>query len=144
MSEYKDLANGIREFLRLRTLPLAIKFLEKTEDIQSIEKVRRPENNISWCQAVGLSRNLGWTIAVTEDDLVTPACAFKLGFGYMPGQYYDLYVKIWVKTKEDSIKYINTLPSLLWENLKLLLLHLYLPIELHRRISLISLGIQSR
>ena len=112
MSEMKDLANGIRDFLRLRTLPLAIKFLEKAEDLNSIEKVRKPENKVSWCQAVGIARNLGWTIGITIDDLITPACAFKLGFGYMPEKYQGIYEGIWVKTKEESIKYVKTLPGL--------------------------------
>ncbi len=112
MSEMNDIANGIRDFLRLRTLPLAIKFLEKEEDLNSIEKVRRPETKMSWCQAVGIARNLGWTIAITINDLMTPVCAFKLGFGYMPEAYQGIYQGIWVKTKEESIKYIKTVPSL--------------------------------
>ena len=112
MATLAEIANGIRDFLRLRSLPVAIKFLEKAEDLNKIQKIRRPDHLMSWCQVVGIARNMGWTMGITVDDLVTPACAFKLGFGFVPPESKTMYAGIWVKTKEDSIKYVDTLPHL--------------------------------
>lgn len=112
MATLTETANGIRDFLRLRTLPVAIKFLEKVEDLNKIQKIRRPDHLMSWCQVVGIARNLGWTMGVTIDDFVTPACAFKFGFGYMPPDHKQMYSGIWFKSKEDSVKYFDSIPCL--------------------------------
>jgi uncharacterized protein (DUF169 family) len=112
MTTLVEAANGIRDFLRLRTLPLAVKFIEDANDLTKIPKLRRPDHLVSWCQVVGISRNLGWTMGITIDDLTTPACAFKLGFGYFPTEYKPYYAGMWVKTQEDSVKYVDSIPCL--------------------------------
>lgn len=112
MAELHELANGIRDFLRLRTLPLAVKYLENAEDLNKIEKLRRPAHRMTWCQVIGIARNLGWTIGVTIDDLAGPACIFKLGFAAQPPESKPIYAGIWVKSKEDSVKYVDSLPHL--------------------------------
>ena len=58
MAELQELANGVPEFLKLRTLPLAIKFLEHAEDLNKIERLRRPDHKMAWCQVEGLEEKL--------------------------------------------------------------------------------------
>ncbi len=112
MGEMRDLANKIQDALRLRTFPLGVKFLEKAEDLDKIEKVRRPEEPLTFCQIIGMARHMGWTIGATIDDISMPGCIHKLGFieveiytdgtGYIP----------WTRTKEDAARCGASVPHL--------------------------------
>lgn len=113
-AELKELSEEIHGFLRLRTWPVGLEFLDNAEDLSKFEKLHRPESPLSWCQAVSIARYLGRTVGVTIDDIVGPACIFRLGFAPVSPQMWDgtLYAGIWMKTKEDAAKYVQTLPSL--------------------------------
>jgi len=113
MGEMRDLVNRIQDALRLRTYPVAVKFLEKVEDLNKIEKVRRPQEPMSFCQLVGCARHLGWTMGATIDDLSMANCMLRLGFAPKVGPFADgLAWMAWTKTQEDAAKYSATLPNL--------------------------------
>ena len=114
MAEWREMSNRIQDFLRLRTLPLGFKFLEKAEDLGKIERVRRPEQPLALCQVVGISRHLGWTMGVTIDNLSMPECILKLGFAPRFGPFLDgtSVTGIWTKDQKDGAKYSQTLPHL--------------------------------
>lgn len=114
MAEWREMSNKIQDFLRLRTLPLGIKLLEKAEDLSKIEKVRKPEHPMALCQMVGISRNLGWTMGITLDDLSMPDCMLKLGLAPSFGPFLDgtTVTGIWMKYQEDAAKYRQTLRHL--------------------------------
>lgn len=71
LKERQEAAEYIHNGLRLRTLPLAVKFLEHTE---FPEKTKRPSihlgNRVTICQGVTLARVYGWTVGLTKDDLI--------------------------------------------------------------------------
>jgi uncharacterized protein (DUF169 family) len=82
--DYKEAATFIRNDLRLKTLPMAVKFLESKD--QFPEKTRRPSaalgKRITICQAVTMARVYGWTVGVTKEDLIcVPA---MVTFGLTP------------------------------------------------------------
>jgi uncharacterized protein (DUF169 family) len=82
--DYKQAATFIRDDLRLKTLPMAVKFLQSKD--QFPEKTRRPSTalgkKITICQAVTMARVYGWTVGVTKDDLIcVPA---MVTFGLTP------------------------------------------------------------
>jgi uncharacterized protein (DUF169 family) len=114
MFNWKEIAEGLEDFLRLRTFPLGVKFLEKEEDLAKIEKVRRPEFKMTMCQAISHARILGWTIGITVKDLAAPPCMIRLGFIPTLKSMLDgtQYAGIWLKTKEDAAKYARILPSM--------------------------------
>jgi len=113
MGEMRDMANRIQDILRLRTFPVAVKFLETVDDLGKIEKVRRPDEPLSFCQIVAISRYLGWTMGVTIDDLSMAGCILKLGFAPAFGPFLDgTSTRPWMKTQEDAAKYAATLPHL--------------------------------
>jgi uncharacterized protein (DUF169 family) len=67
--------------LRLRTLPVASKFLVEAS---FPEKTRRPKaamgKRITLCQAVTMARSYGWTIGVTKEDLICVPAMITFGF----------------------------------------------------------------
>lgn len=114
MSELKELGNSLKDFLTLKTLPLGIKFFEKAEDMDAIPRVRRIEDRLSLCQYITLSRTMGWTLGITKDNLIMPACMWMLGFTKIPEEMMDGRISkgIWMERQEDSKKYNEILPRI--------------------------------
>lgn len=78
---HQEAAEFISNDLRLRTLPLAAKFLK----IASFpEKTRRPKEalgkRITICQAVTMARVYGWTVGLTKEDLICVPAMIAFGF----------------------------------------------------------------
>lgn len=78
----KEIADLVFEKLRLRTFPLAVKFLKPGEGFP--EKTRRPSQvlgkKVAICQAVTMARLYGWQIGIGREDLVCVPAAFAFGF----------------------------------------------------------------
>lgn len=74
-------ADFIYNDLRLRTLPVAAKFLV---DASFPEKTRRPKaalgKRITLCQAVTMARAYGWTVGLTKEDIVCVPAMITFGF----------------------------------------------------------------
>ncbi|MCK9197555.1 MAG: DUF169 domain-containing protein, partial [Syntrophales bacterium] len=67
---YAEASDFIRNNLRLKTFPVAVKFLkEKTFP----EKTRQPSvvmgKRVAICQAVTMARIYGWTVGLTKEDV---------------------------------------------------------------------------
>ena len=77
-SDYSVMANLLRDELRLKTLPLAVKFLKTSEEFP--EKTRRPQKKIAICQALTMSRRYGWTMGLTEKDSGCPGASLAYGW----------------------------------------------------------------
>ena len=80
--DYQEMANFIREDLRLKTLPIAITFTTSNEPFP--EKTKQPsvvlEKRITICQAVTMARVYGWTVGLTREDLVCVPAMLAFGF----------------------------------------------------------------
>ncbi len=78
----KDSAAFIRDDLRLKTFPVAVKFLKGKEDFP--EKTRRPsvamKKKVAICQGVTMARNYGWTVGLTREDVNCVPAAIVFGF----------------------------------------------------------------
>jgi uncharacterized protein (DUF169 family) len=72
----------VRNTLRLKTFPVAVKFLKDKKDFP--EKTRQPSvvlgKKVAICQAVTMARIYGWTIGLTKDDIVCVPAAIAFGF----------------------------------------------------------------
>ena len=70
--DYAQISEAIRDASRLKTLPLAVKFMKDPENFP--EKTRRPAKDlnkrITICQAVSMARLYGWIIGLTKEDLI--------------------------------------------------------------------------
>ncbi len=84
MSEmsFKEAAVLIREDLRLKTFPVAGKFLQNKADLP--EKTRRPSvmlgKRVAVCQGVTMARNYGWTVGLTKEDVICVPASIVFGF----------------------------------------------------------------
>jgi uncharacterized protein (DUF169 family) len=114
MSDWKMLSDNIETFLRLRTMPVAVKFYENEEDIAEIDKVRKPRNPVSLCQLVGQTRHMGSTQSFTVADSMAIDCPAHLGFIPVPKKFLNgtFYSGVWQKTEADSAKFGENFPKL--------------------------------
>ncbi len=78
---YKEAGEFISDNLRLRTLPLGVKFMK---DISFPEKTRRPKEGlrkkITICQGVSMARLYGWTMGLCKEDIVCVPAMISFGF----------------------------------------------------------------
>jgi uncharacterized protein (DUF169 family) len=77
-----EVAGFIRNNLRLKTFPVAVKFLRDKKNFP--EKTRQPSvalgKRITICQAVTMARAYGWTVGLTKEDIVCVPAAIAFGF----------------------------------------------------------------
>jgi len=109
MTEWKLIGTEIQDIIKLRTAPVGIKFLEKAEDMDKIVKIRRPDNLLTFCQAITMSRTLMLTLGITASDLVGPGCIVKLGFAPLTGDFKKMLYSggKWVKTDKDADNFLK-------------------------------------
>ncbi len=79
----------LESFIRPATFPLAIRMWPKGEALPP--KARRPLRDlgirIATCQAFGIARRYGWTLALTREDLACPLTLIAFGFEKEPPLY---------------------------------------------------------
>ncbi|MBW1724580.1 MAG: DUF169 domain-containing protein [Deltaproteobacteria bacterium] len=84
--DHKESADFIRNDLRLKTFPVAVKFLKETAAFP--EKTRQPSvilgKRITICQGVTMARTYGWTVGLTQEDLVCVPGMIAFGFSDAP------------------------------------------------------------
>ena len=108
-SKWETLVRRLEALLRLKTFPLAIKFLEDPEELSKNRWVRRPDKNLTLCQLISIVRTFDWTVGVTADDL-NLECASIVGlvdFNDLPEALKDGTFRslVWCKTKQDGKKF---------------------------------------
>lgn len=115
MEKLESVATEIQQILRLRTLPVAIKFFKTEEEMMKVPKVRRMPERLSFCQVVTLCRTIGWTVGVTARDLCMPDCIFMLGLAPPPAEGVldgRVYVGVWMRDQKDAARYAQSKPRL--------------------------------
>ena len=80
--DFKESNDVIRNGLRLKTFPVAVKFLNDKSDFP--EKTRQPaavlQKRVTICQAVTMARVYGWTVGLTREDLICVPAMIAFGF----------------------------------------------------------------
>lgn len=94
MAEFDVFHQYAREFeriLRLRTYPLAVKMLEREEDIP--EGAQRPTRDFGYhlvaCQGFAMSRREGTLLAMMKEDMWCPEAVIGLGLAKPPEWFLD-------------------------------------------------------
>jgi uncharacterized protein (DUF169 family) len=81
MAAYTEAAEFLRNDLRLRTQPIAVRFLKS--DAEFPAKVLRPSvalgKRLTICQAVTMARLYEWTMGVTREDLICVPAMIAFG-----------------------------------------------------------------
>jgi len=109
MGKWRDSTQELERLLRLRTFPLAIKRLEKKEDIEKIPRVRMVGERHTFCQLVGQSRKTGFTVISMPED--NAACAHMLGLAKAPKENWHARVGVWFENKEAAEAQYEAIPT---------------------------------
>ena len=79
---FKEVSDFISNGLRLKTMPVAVKFLKDESDFP--EKTRQPsvvlQKRVTICQAVTMARVYGWTVGLTKEDMICVPAMIAFGF----------------------------------------------------------------
>jgi uncharacterized protein (DUF169 family) len=77
--DWARIVDDLQRLLRLRTTPIGMKMFATRAEMESIEKIRRPNAIHTTDQIVGQASRLGWTVGITVEDLVGDQCATVIG-----------------------------------------------------------------
>src|SRR5712692_661566 len=103
--DWPALVGELERLLRLRSIAFGMKLFEHREEMEAIEKIRRPKAVHTLDQVVGQASRLGWTVGITADDLVGAQCRAVVGLGnakdaaWQSGKH---MVGVWYSTDEDA------------------------------------------
>ncbi|NHJ26147.1 MAG: hypothetical protein EAX89_16330 [Candidatus Lokiarchaeota archaeon] len=115
MSKYENYDNSLNKYLRLSTFPVAVKLLETAEELESINFLKKPEEEFAICQLFSYARYYGWTMGCSKGENLCPLAEISLGFqkkhklfeegGFFVGRYNE--TKEAAKITSASMPFIN-------------------------------------
>lgn len=102
-----DLAALTRElegWLKLRSIPVAMKLFEQLETMEQVPKIRRPQAIHTLDQVVAQTARLGWTVGITAADLVGEQCRAVVGLGPQDAEWRSgrPMAGVWYASVEDA------------------------------------------
>ena len=94
----------LMRLLRIRATPIGMKLFKEVEEMEAIPRIRRPSQIHTLDQIVGQASRNGWTVGITEADLVGSQCAAVVGLTvqdetWLRGEHYS---GVWYGTPEDA------------------------------------------
>ncbi len=116
LSVFHEYGEELEKRLRLQTFPLAVKLLEKEEDIP--REAQRPMKDFGYhlalCQGFALSRREGTTLAMLKEDMWCFEPVVGYGFAEPPEYFLEGYNRFPrdVKSLEAGANYAHELPCL--------------------------------
>ncbi|WP_334128780.1 DUF169 domain-containing protein [Sneathiella sp.] len=102
--DWDAILDGLTKYLRIRATPIGMKLFETVEEMEAIEKIRRPKGIFTADQIVGQACRLGWTVGATAEDFVGAQCGAVLGLRPQDEEWREgeRYVGVWYQTPEDA------------------------------------------
>ncbi|HEY1710601.1 MAG TPA: DUF169 domain-containing protein [Rhizomicrobium sp.] len=103
--DYAAVVNDLQSLLKLRSIPFAMKLFNRREDMEAIDRIRRPASIHTLDQIVGQASRLGWTVGITAENLVGDQCRAVVGLGnaktdqWKSGKH---MTGVWFSTVEDA------------------------------------------
>jgi len=80
--DLKKINEILNQYIRPQTFPVALKLCQSEDELP--ERVRMPMRDmghpITLCQAIGLTRRYGWTMAIGKEDQCCVGGASVMGF----------------------------------------------------------------
>lgn len=99
------LSADLERLLKLRCPPFGMKLYEQREELDTIERLRRPKAIHTLDQLVGQTARLGYTLGVTAEDLVGAQCRSVVGLGMAKDVQWasgEQMAGVWYATVQDS------------------------------------------
>lgn len=103
MGNLPDTTRELEGLLRLRTMPIGIKFIEDARELGEIRRLRKMDHPSTFCQVVGLARTAGWTVGVEAPDLME-GCGSIFGLVEKPEDLMNgsRTAGVWFRNQEDA------------------------------------------
>src|SRR6201995_290872 len=104
--DFAGMVADLNTLLRLKTTVIGIKMFAAVEDMEAIEKIRRPNAVHTTDQIVSMGSRLGGTVGIPADDLVGAQCKAVIGLAPQDEKWLagTNYVGVWHGTAEDARK----------------------------------------
>ena len=99
-----EIVMALNKFLRLRTTPIGMKLFKSVEEMESVERIRRPKDIHTTDQIVGQASRNGWTVGITVDDLVGAQCSTVIGLSPRDDEWLagDRMAGVWYSDQEEA------------------------------------------
>ena len=112
--DWEKIVRRMELLMRLKSFPVALKMLEKKEELDTIPFLRRTGHQSTLCQLITLVRNFDWTVGADLEDFQFPTCPSILGLADIPDFHKDGTFRsiVWVKTKRDGRNYEAAIPRI--------------------------------
>ncbi len=113
--DWPRLVDDLNRLLRLKTTPIGMKMFATVEEMAAVPKIRRPKDIHTTDQIVAQAARLGWTVGITNDDLVGAQCGAVIGLSPRDDRWLSAknMAGVWFETIEDSVAHqaaMHTVP----------------------------------
>ena len=102
--DWPALVGDLNLLLRLKTTPIGMTMFTTRAEMEAIPKIRRPASIHTTDQIVAQAARLGWTVGITNDDLVGAQCGAVIGLHPQDEKWLSgkNMAGVWFETIEDS------------------------------------------
>ncbi|MGH7933652.1 MAG: DUF169 domain-containing protein [Candidatus Binataceae bacterium] len=102
--DWNQIVDDLNRLLRLRTTPIGMKLFTTVEEMEAIPKIRRPKSIHTTDQIVAQAARLGFTVGITQKDLVGAQCGAVIGLHPQDGEWLSgkNMAGVWYSTIQDS------------------------------------------
>lgn len=102
--DWAALVGELNALLRLKTTPIGMKMFATRAEMEAVPKIRRPGAIHTTDQIVAQAARLGWTVGITNEDLVGAQCGAVIGLHPRDEKWLSgkNMAGVWFETIEDS------------------------------------------
>jgi uncharacterized protein (DUF169 family) len=102
--DWTQIVDDLNRLLRLKTTPIGMKLFTSVAEMEAIPKIRRPASIHTTDQIVAQAARLGFTVGITQKDLVGAQCGAVIGLHPQDADWLSgrAMAKVWYETIEDS------------------------------------------
>jgi uncharacterized protein (DUF169 family) len=102
--DWEAIVDDLNRLLRLRNTPIGMKMFTTVAEMEAIPRIRRPKSIHTTDQIVAQAARLGWTVGITNEDLVGPQCGAVIGLHPQNEEWLSgkRMAGVWFETLEDS------------------------------------------
>lgn len=112
IQDVNRIGSGLQDVLRLKTIPLGIKFFESVKDIPSFFDMIERRKVI--CNVIGFSRYYEIPVAITRENTgnLCPVATLSLGFGSVPEGFAERAVGSFASSADQAARIVKDMKSL--------------------------------
>jgi len=102
--EWKEIVSDLQELLKIKTVPIGMKLFQSRTEMEAIPRIKRPKQVHTTDQIVAQAARLGWTVGITNEDLVGAQCGAVIGLHPQDEKWLSgkEYAGVWYETSEDA------------------------------------------